>query len=317
LAFVIFPHQDHWYFAILDSSFSSMPVVDAHVHLYPPELNRDPAGWAARAGEVHWALLCTRRRRDGRPVQTFPSVEQLLRDMDAAGVARAVLLGWYWEKPGTCAWHNRFLAACVREHPDRLAAFATVHPAAGRTAALAEVGRALDEGLTGLGELSPHSQGHGIDDPVFRDVLALAAERRLPVNFHVTDPASKDYPGRVSTPLEDFVRLAREFPRTTFILSHWGGLLPLVDSSAVALPNLFYDTAASPLIYGPDVFRRMLDAVGAGHVLFGSDYPLILFPREETAPGFARFLTQVSGANLTATERAALLGDNAARLLGL
>jgi predicted TIM-barrel fold metal-dependent hydrolase len=25
-----------------------MPVIDAHVHLYPPELNRDPAGWAAR-----------------------------------------------------------------------------------------------------------------------------------------------------------------------------------------------------------------------------------------------------------------------------
>jgi hypothetical protein len=294
-----------------------MPVIDAHVHLYPPELNLDPAGWAARAGEVHWAQLCTRQRRDGRPVQTFPSVGQLLRDMDAAGVARAVLLGWYWEKPETCAWQNRFYAACVREHPDRLAAFATVHPAAGRAATLAEVRHAHDDGLTGLGELSPHSQGHGIDDLVFRDVLALATELRLPVNFHVTDPASKNYPGRVETPLAGFVRLAREFPRTIFILSHLGGLLPLVDSAAAALANLFYDTAAAPLIYPPDVFRRLLDAVGGERVLFGSDYPLILFPREETEPEFARFLAQISGVGLADAERTALLGGNAGRLLGL
>jgi predicted TIM-barrel fold metal-dependent hydrolase len=294
-----------------------MPVIDAHVHLYPPELNRDPAGWAVHSGEVHWAQLCTRQRRDGRPVQGFPSVEQLLRDMDAAGVARAVLLGWYWEKPETCAWHNRFYAACVREHPDRLAAFAALHPAAGRAATLAGVRRAREEGLIGLGELSPHSQGHGLDDPVFRDALALAAELRLPVNFHVTDPVSKNYPGRVETPLADFTRLAREFPRTTFILSHLGGLLPLVDSSAVSQPNLFYDTAAWPLIYPPDVVRRMLDVVGGEKVLFGSDYPLILFPREETEPGFVRYLAQVSAAKLTVSERTALLGGNLERLLPL
>ncbi len=294
-----------------------MPVIDAHVHLYPPELNRDPAGWAVRAGEGHWAQLCTRQRRDGRPVQAFPSVGQLLRDMDAAGVARAVLLGWYWEKPETCAWHNRFLAACVRGHSDRLAAFATLHPAAGRAATLAEVRRAHDEGLIGLGELSPHSQGYLIDDPVFRAALALAAELGLAVNFHVTDPASKKYPGRVETPLADFARLAREFPRTTFILSHLGGLLPLVDSSTMPGPNLFYDTAALPLIYPPEVLRRLLDVVGAERVLFGSDYPLILFPREETGPGFARFLAQISDLKLSASESAALLGGNAARLFNL
>jgi predicted TIM-barrel fold metal-dependent hydrolase len=320
LAFVIFwavMGPGHSEFVILHSSFLSMPVVDAHVHLYPPELNRDPAGWAARAGEDHWARLCTRQRRAGRPVQGFPSVEQLLRDMDAAGVARAVLLGWYWEKPGTCAWHNRFYAACVSEHPDRLAAFAALHPAAGREATLAEVRRARDEGLIGLGELSPYSQGHGLDDPVFRDALALAAELRLPVNFHVTDPLSKNYPGRVETPLADFSRLAREYPRTTFILSHLGGLLPLVDPSAVSWPNLFYDTAALPLIYPPDVLRRMLNVVGGEKVLFGSDYPLILFPGEETGPGFVRFLTQVSESRLTAAERAALLGGNVMRVFNL
>jgi predicted TIM-barrel fold metal-dependent hydrolase len=96
-----------------------------------------------------------------------------------------------------------------------------------------------------------------------------------------------------------------------------GGLLPLVDSSAVSQPNLFYDTAAWPLIYPPDVVRRMLDVVGGEKVLFGSDYPLILFPREETEPGFVRYLAQVSAAKLTVSERTALLGGNLERLLPL
>ncbi|HTQ31778.1 MAG TPA: amidohydrolase family protein [Opitutaceae bacterium] len=293
-----------------------MTVIDAHVHLYPPELNRDPAGWGAQAGETHWARLCTRLRRDGRPVQGFPSVDQLLRDMDAAGVGRAVLAGWYWEKPETCAWQNRFYAACVQAHPGRLSALAVFHPAAGREAALAEVRRAHDEGFVGLGELSPHSQGYGTADPVFGEVLALAAELRLPVNLHVTDPAGKNYPGRVETPLADFARLAREFSGTTFILAHWGGLLPLVDASAAALPNLFYDTAASPRLYAPDVFPRFIKTVGASRVLFGSDYPLILFP-DENCPAFAKFLAQIAGTELAAAERAALLAGNAAAVFGL
>ncbi|HZP60814.1 MAG TPA: amidohydrolase family protein [Opitutaceae bacterium] len=288
-----------------------MTVIDAHVHLYPAELNRDPAGWGRQAGEAHWARLCTRFRR-GRPVQGFPSTDQLLQEMDAVGIERAVLIGWYWEKPETCAWQNRFYAACIREHPDRFSAFAALHPAAGRE----EVRRAHGDGFIGLGECSPHSQGYAMDDPAFAEILALAAELHLPVNLHVTDPAGKNYPGRIETPLADFISVARTFPRTTFVLAHWGGLLPIANPSAASLPNLYYDTAASPRLYEPEVFSRMVKAVGASRVLFGSDYPLILFP-DETQPGMARFLSQIAETSLTGAERAALLGGNAAALLGL
>lgn len=65
-----------------------MPIIDAHVHLYPPEVNRDPAGWAAACGESHWAELCTRQRKNGQAVQGFPSVDKLLHDMDAAGMGQ-------------------------------------------------------------------------------------------------------------------------------------------------------------------------------------------------------------------------------------
>lgn len=273
-----------------------MPVIDAHVHLYPAGVARDPAGWAAAQGEAHWALLCTRRRKDGRPVQSFPTVAGLLAAMDAAGVGRAVLLGWYWEKPETCAGQNRFYADCVRQHPDRLAAFATLHPAAGREAALAEVRRAHGEGLIGLGELSPHAQGFAAGDPVFREVLALAGELHLPVNLHVTDPDSRKYPGWIATPADDFVGLARDFPTTTFVLAHWGGRLPLNDARFRALPNVCYDTAASPLLYDATVWQRTIPALGVDRVLFGSDFPLNLYPRLDGEAGMARFVAEAKAA---------------------
>jgi predicted TIM-barrel fold metal-dependent hydrolase len=294
-----------------------VPLIDSHVHLYPPELNRDPAGWAAARHEEHWALLSTRRRKDGRSVQGFPEVGGLLRAMDAAGVNRAVLLGWYWQRAESCAEQNRFYAECVRRYPDRLAACATLQPAAGRPAALAELHRAREEGLIGLGELSPHSQGYGIDDSVFREVLAQAGDLKLPVNLHVTGPDSRSYPGRVVTPPADFVRLAAEFSQTTFILAHWGGLLPLRDPAAKMPPNIYYDTAASPLLYGPEIWRRFTAAVGADRVLFGSDFPLNLYPGLEQEPEIVRLVTEVRSAGLSAESLAAVMHENATRVLRL
>lgn len=287
-------------------------IIDAHVHLYPAAVDLDPAGWSAAQGERHWATLCTRRRRDGRPVQTLPTLAELLDAMDAAGVARAVLLGWYWEKPDTCAWQNRFYADCVRAHPDRLAACATLHPAAGREATLAELRRARDAGLIGVGELSPHSQAYPVDDPVFAEVLSLAGELRMPVNLHVTDPASRPYVGRIETPLTDFTQLARNFPRTTFILAHWGGLLPLGAAEAAALPNIYYDTAATPLLYAADVWTRALPGCGLERVLFGSDFPLNLYPKKDQEPGLARLVAEARAGGADAR----VLGGNAARVFG-
>jgi len=292
-----------------------MPLTDAHVHLYPPEVNRDPAGWAAKAGEPHWAQLCTRRRKNDRPVQAFPGVDELLRAMDVAGVGRAVLLGWYWERAETCALQNRFYADCVRAHPDRLLAFATVQPADGRHA-LDELRRAREEGLVGLGELSPHSQGYACDDAGFRAVLAQVTEFGWPVNLHVTDPQSRAYPGRVETPLADFIKLARGFPQTSFILAHWGGLLPLVTTGEIP-PNIYYDTAASPLLYRQDIWKKFCATVPADRVLFGSDYPLNVYPGIDPEPNFTRLVAEVHRSELDAAALRAIVASNARRLLRL
>src|SRR5689334_22215971 len=86
----------------LDEFCAGMRVIDCHVHLYPPEVNRDPTAGALTHGEMQWAGLVMRRRKDGRAVQHFPNLHELLQEMDRAEVERAVLLGWYWSKLETC-----------------------------------------------------------------------------------------------------------------------------------------------------------------------------------------------------------------------
>jgi predicted TIM-barrel fold metal-dependent hydrolase len=286
---------------------TAVEMIDAHVHLYPLAVNRDPAGWAAAHGEAQWAALCTRQRKDGTPVQGFPTVAQLLYSMNEAGIRRAVLLGWYWERHATCVEHNNFYASCLDAYPTRFAAFATVHPGAGE-AALDEIRRVKDLGFSGLGELSPHSQHVPLSDPIWRRILTLAGELGLPVNLHVTDPVSKPYPGRVETPLADFVALARNFPATNFILAHWGGGLAWSEEMT-GLRNVWFDTAASPLLYGTDVWKRG----PLGRVLFGSDYPLTLYPKDGKGPGMAALVQEARAAGADDT----IFRTNAATLLGL
>ncbi|MFH1499252.1 MAG: amidohydrolase family protein [Verrucomicrobiota bacterium] len=264
-----------------------MPVTDHHVHLYPEALNRDPAAWAAAHGEPHWAVLCCRRRKDGSPVQTFPSVAELLRAMDAAGVERAVLLGWYWQNPDNCTWQNRFYADCVRAHPDRLSAYATIHAGSPPALVSDELQRARDDGLSGLGELSPHSQGVGFGAAGFLQALDLAATWEWPVNLHVTEPLSRPYPGRVDTPLADFETLARRWFGVRFILAHWAGGLDVRS-----LPNVQVDTAAAPLIYGDQAWAMIGRTVNPDQVLFGSDHPLRLYPKDDPGDGWGRFVAE-------------------------
>lgn len=291
-------------------------VIDSHVHLYSPEVNHDPVGWAAARGEPHWATLCTRRRKNGTPVQSFPSVTELLAEMDRAGVERAVLLGWYWERAENCAAQNRFFAECVRAHVDRLSGFAAVQPAAGGAAAVAEMRKAREAGLVGLGELSPHAQGYRPDGAEFAAVLAEAAEMRWPVNLHVTDARARAYPGRVETPLADFVGVAQAWPTVTFILAHWGGGQVLTGERGEILSNVRYDTAASPLLYDEEIWRRFVTEAGAEKVIFGSDYPLNNYPQAELGAEMARLLIEVRRAGLSDEELTAMLWGNGRRLIG-
>jgi len=294
-------------------------VVDAHTHAYPPEIFTDPAGWARARGEHHWAELVGPRADGKKSLQGFADRKTMLEAMDDAGVERCVLLGWYWENHETCVWHNAEMAQWLRANPDRFSAFASVQPLAG-SAALEDLRRVRDAGFCGVGEVFPAAQGFAMNDAHWERVLAWAAEKKMPVNLHVTEPAGRDYPGRIDAPLRDYQNVARRHPQVDFIFAHWGGLLPLLALNPAVradLKNVYFDSSASPLLYDSRVYRQVADAVGAEKILFGSDYPLRVFPREQKEPDFARPVAEAKQSGLSQKELALVLGGNVRKLLGL
>jgi predicted TIM-barrel fold metal-dependent hydrolase len=83
------------------------------------------------------------------------------------------------------------------------------------------------------------------------------------------------------------------------------------------LKNVYYDTAATPLLYQPGVYQAVVSVVGPEKVLFGSDYPLLIYPSLDKEPSFSRLLQELRESGLVSEELNLILGDNAARLLDL
>ena len=74
------------------------------------------------------------------------------------------------------------------------------------------------------------------------------------------------------------------------------------------LDRAYFDTAATSLLYRPEIYARVCDLVGADRILFGSDFPLV---------SQERALQELNEAPVDDDARALILGENARRLLRL
>jgi predicted TIM-barrel fold metal-dependent hydrolase len=140
-----------------------------------------------------------------------------------------------------------------------------------------------------------------------------------PINCHATEAAGHDHPGSVPTPLQEFVRMAESAPSLKLILAHWGGGLAFFEQNPRLrriLSNVYYDCSASPLLYDMRVFKQMVELVSINKLLFGSDYPLKIYPRKLKKPEMTHFIQSVrhdSGLSQAGLDR--LLGMNFLRLI--
>jgi aminocarboxymuconate-semialdehyde decarboxylase len=115
-------------------------------------------------------------------------------------------------------------------------------------------------------------------------------------------------------------------PDVTFVISHAGGTVPylagrfgIVDemrvipgaearaTAAETFRRLYWDTALS---WSDQVLRMLRDIAGIDRVLFGSDYPYL---RRDLAVSSRRHIE--ANPELTTSERAAILGGTAAKLI--
>lgn len=290
-------------------------VIDSHTHLYPEDAGVDPINWAKQRNEARWSACVA--PSSGPILQGWSTPRKLLHDMDDARIDQVIILGWYWENPETCYEQNTFLAKVRAQAPDRLKVAASFN-AHGQQNAIDDILKCFDSGFVGIGELNPPGQNYEYQDPWLDKALQLVGEQRKFANFHVTEPAGHSYPGKIETPFSKLQAMAKRHPGTTFIFAHLGGLLPFYELNRSAkkdLQNVFYDTAAVPLIYSKKVYRLLCDTIGAERILFGTDYPLRTFPKSQTVPCFKKHLESLRSCGLTEAERNQILGTNMALLL--
>ncbi len=268
-------------------------MIDAHMHAFPTELSLNPWHWARERNELHWATMVAPAGRHA--LQGWADAEDCLRAMDAAGIEKSILLGWYWQQAATCDWHNALMAKWQQDHPSRFLWFAAIPMAACTEALSSSLQLACDLGASGIGELHSGVQGFDYQGDNWRCLSEYCQHQQWPVNLHVTDPNGGAYAGRAETPLAAILGMLMQQPELKVILAHLGGGLAC-DPSVTLPENCLLDTAAMPWLYPIAYLQQAIDNGYAQQLCFGSDFPLRLYSRSTASESLARFAESIQQA---------------------
>jgi predicted TIM-barrel fold metal-dependent hydrolase len=278
-------------------------IIDFHTHVLPPQIKKDRSQYIEL--DPAFAVLYS------KPEAKIATAEELIASMDEAGIDISVILNYGWTTHELCLETNDYILESVARYPQRLVGFGAVQPQSPQ-AAIAEIERCAKAGIKGIGELRPDLQLFDLGDEVVMAPLVEALKKKgLIMLIHASEPVGHDYPGKGSITPDMLYPFITSFPDLKLVCAHWGGGLPfyaLMPEVKKALGNVFFDTAASPFLYSPQVYQQVVQLVGGEKILFGSDYPLL-------SPN--RLLKEIEAAGLPPETKELILGGNARRLLGI
>ena len=248
-------------------------LIDAHTHAFAPGTDSERVAICAR-DETFAELYADPKAR-------LATTADLVSALDVAGIDRAVVAGFAFRHERDLAAQNDHLLVSAREC-ERLVPLATLNLSHPGWRAAAE--KALAAGARGFGELRPHSQGWAPLGSEGRALCELAREANAVLLWHVSEPVGHEYPGkRGGISAAEMAQLAEVFPEVRMIAAHLGGGLSFflqMPELRPSLNNVYFDTAASGLLYDDASVARLVALAGPERVLFGSDYPL-LSPRRQ------------------------------------
>ena len=189
-----------------------------------------------------------------------------------------MVFGFPWKNEDTFKRHNDYIMNAVAKYSDRLMGLGCFDPA--HQNAAAETERCLRGGLRGIGELAFYK--FRISDATLDQmvpIMEICGSRDLPVLIHTNEPVGHVYPGKTPNTLAQIYRMIKRFSQNKIVLAHWGGGIfffnLLKKEVKEKLKNVYFDTAASPYLYDPDIYPVAVKLVGLNKILFGSDYPLL------------------------------------------
>ncbi|MEW6623643.1 MAG: amidohydrolase family protein [Bacillota bacterium] len=285
-------------------------LIDVHTHLLPEQISKNPQAFAEV--DDYFGFLTTPSPFN-TTVQCFASYQEAVRQMDLDGVDMAVIQGWPLIPHEYCVMQNDYTLEAMKAYPGRFLGFGAVNPTEGINA-LREVQRCAGAGMAGIGELDPCGQGFSLRDENFLKICDLCVDLDLVMCIHISEPVGNFYPGKSSVSLADYVNLIQAKPLLKVILPHWGGGLPfyeLMPEISAAFTNVYYDTACSPLLCSPAVYNATINLLGSEKVMFGTDYPLLLYPNRENRPGFAGMIKEIQDQIGEEKSLKNILGQNA------
>jgi hypothetical protein len=274
--------------------------IDVHTHIFPPVV--------AAARERFFPNEPAFRTLYDSPSARLATAESLIEAMDRDGVDRSVVFGFPWHETAQAARHNDYVLESAARYAPRLIPLACVSLEVPES--ITEARRCLDQGAKGLGELAVYGACSEQDVlNIFRDLVPCCAATGGVLLVHANEPVGHAYPGKAHLGLHFYYALARLARGVPLILAHWGGGLCFYEllkrEVADVLSSVYYDTAASPFLYRPEIYHLAARILRPGRILFGSDFPL-LRPR--------RYFSEMSQAGLTAEQIDDLCGGSAARL---
>jgi len=325
-----------------------MPVIDFHNHFYPPAYLD-----ALKAGKSNVRVVVD---QEGNPVLHYPGdynvAVQGHRDiayretvLQKEGVDLQVLTlttpGTHVEAPARAVELARLVndafAAVVRQRAKHFAALATL-PLNDPAASARELKRAMTElGFRGS-MLFSNVNGTALADPRFDELYRTANDLDAVLHIHPTNPvgveAMTDYwlMPLVGFPMDTTLAAAKlvfsgaveRFPRIRWVLSHLGGAIPylaerldrghrafkecrahITRPPSEYLKRFYFDTVN----FDASALELAIAFAGAGQLLAGSDYP-------HQIGSIPSMLQSIRALDIAEADRKAILGGNAARLLG-
>ncbi len=276
-------------------------IIDFHTHIFSPQIKNHREDYALR--DPLFAKLYS------DPKAKLAMAEDLITVMDKQEITASVVLNINWSSAELCRVSNDYLSEAVTRYPGRLYGFGMIDFSS-PDKAIGEIDRCVQNGMKGIGEVR-FSRAQLSKPECIQPILEYIIENKLILLTHTSEPVGHTYPGKGDSTPALLYPFIKRFPELKLVCAHWGGGLPfysLMPEVKKAIGQVYFDSAASPYLYSPQVYTEVPAVIGDQHVLFGSDYPLV---------NPERLLQDINNLQFPEKTRNRFLYDNAAKLLGI
>lgn len=260
-------------------------IIDFHTHAFPDPVAAKAIPALEQKGNVKANL-------DGR-------IDSLLTSMETAGIDKSVLCS-------IATSPNQFeaiLAWSQQIRSERIIPFPSCHPADPR--ALDNIARIAGEGFVGI-KMHPYYQDFYLAEERLRPIFAEISRQGLILMMHTGYDIG--FPRQRRADPASLVKLIEAFPELKLVTSHFGAWQQWDEVERLLLGRPVYmDISFALQFLTVERARTMLERHPMGYLLFGSDSP---WCDQQAVIG------QVRSLGLSRLLEGALLGGNAARLLG-